>query len=160
MSPETPNRSTQATALYLSLTFFALNTVLIILGTSSPGSTAPVPILPANTSVPSSTTPLLLAKPLMALSVTDIQASPSSSHLPLVHHPPLPLSHNQKDITGADYITSGQYLDEDARAAEKKAAGTPKMIAVYIVCGVLALILGIAVVKALMYRRRYGGYWW
>ena len=154
MCPKTPICSTQATALYLPLTFFALNTVLLILGTSSPGSTAPVVILATNTTLASSTTPLLLAKPLLPFNFTDIQVPPFSSHLPL------PLSHIQKDIMEAIDTTSGQYPSENAPAAEKKAAGNPKMIAVYVVCGVLVLILGFAVVKALMYRSKYGGYWW
>ena len=77
-----------------------------------------------------------------------------TSHLLLVYHVP------QKDITEANDITSGQYLSENAPAAEEKAVGNPKMMAVYVVCGVLVLVLGFAVVKALMYRSKYGGYWW
>ncbi|CAF9923968.1 MAG: hypothetical protein HETSPECPRED_005477 [Heterodermia speciosa] len=160
MSPETPNRSIRATALYLPFTFFALNTLLLILATPSPGSTAPVPIVTTNTSLPSSTTLLLLAKPPMPFNITEIQSPHSTSHLPHVHHLPLPFSHIQKDSIEANDITSGQYPSENAPAAEKKAAENPKMIAVYVVCGVLVLVLGFAVVKALMYRGKYGGYWW
>ena len=124
------------------------------LDTSSLGSTVPVAILATNRSLPSSTISLLLAKPLIPFNITDIEVPPSTSHLLLVHHSP------QKDITQANDIDSEPSPSENVPAAEKKAAGNPKMIAVYVVCGVLVLVLGFAVLKALMYRSRYGGYWW
>ena len=154
MSPETPDRSTQAKALYLLFTFFAPNTIFQIFGVSLPGSTAPVAMLTTYPSLPSSTTPLLLAKSQAPFNATETQVPLSTPRLLLVHHVP------RKDITDANDITSGQYPSENAPAAEKKAAGDPKMIAVYVVCGLLVLVLGFAVVKALMYRSKYGGYWW
>lgn len=66
----------------------------------------------------------------------------------------------QKDQWEANAIASGQYPTYNAPAAEKKAAGNPKLIAVWVIAGIAVLLLTFCVVKALMYRSKHGGYWW